>query len=67
MAYKKENKKMSTAKLSSVKNPKITNDEIAGTRSIPPVKKGRPENVKKETFSTTAPAKNSRVQKKKKK
>jgi hypothetical protein len=56
MAYKKENKKMNTTKMSSTKNQKVT-PSIDGSKSTPPAKKGRAENVKKETFSSPKKAK----------
>jgi hypothetical protein len=56
MAYKKENKKMNTSKMSSAKNPKV-NDEIDGSKSVPKVKKGRYEDASKKTFSTTLSSK----------
>jgi hypothetical protein len=55
MATKKEiayNKKMSTNRMSSSKNKKMT-PSIDGSKSTPPAKKGRAENVKKDTFSST--------------
>jgi hypothetical protein len=56
MAYKKENKKMNTTKMSSTKNQKIT-PSIDGSKSTPPAKKGRAENIKKDTFSSPKKAK----------